>query len=78
MTMYPQSFFTLLDAYRDQMRGITNPGRLRRRRAAYRGAVRAALVLGAINGTVAVALDEQGQAVFARRWSEITGLPFGA
>lgn len=68
-------FISLLAAYRVQMEALTNPGRLRRRRAAYRGAVRAALVLGAIDAGEAAALYEAGERVFRARWEEIAPPP---
>lgn len=64
-------FISLLGAYRAQMEALTNSGRLRRRRAAYRGAVRAARVLGAIEADEAAALYEAGERVFRARWEEI-------
>lgn len=64
-------FISLLGAYRAQMEALTNPGRLRRRRAAYRGAVRAARVLGAIEADEAAALYEAGERVFRARWAEV-------
>jgi len=64
-------FISLLGAYRVQMEAISNPGRLRRRRAAYRGAVRAGLVLGAIDAGEAAVLYEAGERVFRARWAEV-------
>lgn len=66
---------SLLGAYRAQMETLTNSGRLRRRRAAYRGAVRAARVLGAIDADEAAALYEAGEVVFRARWEEIAPPP---
>jgi hypothetical protein len=68
-------FISLLCAYRAQMEALTNSGRLRRRRAAYRGAVRAARVLGAIEADEAAALYEAGEVVFRARWEEIAPPP---
>lgn len=68
-------FISLLGAYRVQMETITNSARLRRRRAAYRGAVRAARVLGAIDADEAAALYEAGEVVFRARWEEIAPPP---
>lgn len=73
--MNTHDFISLLGAYRAQMEAISNPGRLRRRRAAYRGAVRAALVLGAIDAGEAAALYEAGERVFRARWAEIAPPP---
>lgn len=64
-------FISLLGAYRAQMEAISNPGRLRRRRAAYRGAVRAALVLRAIDAGEAAVLYEAGEIVFRARWEQV-------
>lgn len=66
---------SLLGAYRVQMEVISNPGRLRRRRAAYRGAVSAARVLGAIDASEAAVLYEAGEVVFRARWEEIAPPP---
>ena len=66
---------SLLGAYRVQMETITNSARLRRRRAAYRGAVRAARVLGATDADEAAALYEAGEIVFRARWEEIAPPP---
>lgn len=68
-------FISLLGAYRAQMEALTNPGRLRRRRAAYRGAVRAARVLGAIEADEAAALYEAGERVFRARWEQVAPPP---
>lgn len=68
-------FISLLAAYRTQMEALTNSGRLRRRRAAYRGAVRAGLVLGAIDAGEAAVLYEAGERVFRARWEEIAPPP---
>jgi hypothetical protein len=68
-------FISLLCAYRAQMEALTNSGRLRRRRAAYRGAVRAARVLGAIEADEAAARYEAGEVVFRARWEEIAPPP---
>ena len=68
-------FISLLAAYRVQMEALTNSGRLRRRSAAYRGEVRAGLVLGAIEADEAAALYEAGEVVFRARWEEIAPPP---
>lgn len=78
--MNTHDFISLLGAYRAQMEPLTSPGRLRRRRAAYRGAVRAARVLGAIEADEAAALYEAalyeaGEIVFRARWEEIAPPP---
>lgn len=73
--MNTHDFIILLAAYRRQMETLTNSGRLRRRRAAYRGAVRAGLVLGAIEADEAAALYEAGERVFRARWAEIAPPP---
>ena len=73
--MNTHDFISLLGAYRAQMEALTSPGRLRRRRAAYRGAVRAARVLGAIEADEAAALYEAGEIVFRARWEEIAPPP---
>lgn len=66
---------SLLGAYRVQMERLGNPHALRRRRAAYRGAVRAGFVLGAIDAREAAVLYEAGEVVFRARWEEIAPPP---
>lgn len=65
----------LLTGYIGQMNEIEVPGRLLRRRATYRGAVRAALVLGAVDSRLAAGLYEEGERAFRARWEELVPAP---